>query len=82
MINKYGKGLVKNSSILIGILVGYAISLVLGLVDFSAVQGAAITPTVKFIGLPNVCVPSPPAKFFIAVANSPSPIHAIIVPET
>lgn len=53
MINKYGKGLVKNSSILIGILVGYAISLVLGLVDFSAVQGAAIVslPTPAAFGL-------------------------------
>ncbi|EQG76763.1 permease family protein [Clostridioides difficile DA00165] len=50
MINKYGKGV---SSILIGILVGYAISLVLGLVDFSAVQGAAIVslPTPAAFGL-------------------------------
>lgn len=37
MINKYGKGLVKNFLILIGILVGYVIFLVLGLVDFLVV---------------------------------------------
>jgi uracil-xanthine permease len=47
MINKFGKGLVKNSSILIGIVVGYAVSLAAGIIDFSAVHGAA------FISLPT-----------------------------
>lgn len=53
MINKFGKGLVKNSSILIGIVVGYLIALVAGIVDFSAVQGASIVsiPTPVAFGL-------------------------------
>ena len=41
MATKFGKGLVKDISILIGIVVGYVISLFFGMVDFSAVQGAA-----------------------------------------
>jgi len=53
MINKFGRGLVKNSSILIGIVVGYAVSLVAGIIDFSAVQGAALIslPTPVAFGL-------------------------------
>jgi uracil-xanthine permease len=41
LVTFFGKGLFKNLSILIGIAVGYIISLTLGMVDFSAVSGAA-----------------------------------------
>lgn len=39
---RFGKGLYKDASILIGIVAGYIISLAFGMVDFSAVQGASL----------------------------------------
>ncbi|MCI8320446.1 MAG: purine permease [Dorea sp.] len=41
-LNHYGKGLWKLSSILIGIVAGYIISLFFGIVDFSAVSSASL----------------------------------------
>lgn len=40
MLNKFGKGAIKDTAILLGIIVGYIISLFLGLVDFSSFQSA------------------------------------------
>ena len=41
-LNHYGKGILKLSSILIGIVAGYLVALCLGMVDFSAVAGASL----------------------------------------
>ncbi len=40
-LNHYGKGIWKLSSILIGIVAGYVVSLFFGMVDFSAIAGAS-----------------------------------------
>ncbi|MDR1378799.1 MAG: purine permease [Synergistaceae bacterium] len=40
LLNRYGKGIISNASILIGIVVGYLISIPLDLVDFSQVAAA------------------------------------------
>lgn len=40
-LNHYGKGIWKLSSILIGIIVGYIVALVFGMIDFSSVANAA-----------------------------------------
>lgn len=40
-LNHYGKGILKLSSILIGIITGYIVALLFGIVDFSAVSGAS-----------------------------------------
>lgn len=40
-LNHYGKGIFKLSSILIGIIAGYIVSFFFGMIDFSAVSGAA-----------------------------------------
>lgn len=40
-LNHYGKGIFKLSSILIGIIVGYIVALIWGMVDFSAVSQAS-----------------------------------------
>ena len=41
-LNHYGKGIWKLSSILIGIIAGYAVSLCFGMVDFSSVSDASL----------------------------------------
>ncbi|WP_406243487.1 uracil-xanthine permease family protein [Tissierella carlieri] len=41
MLMKFGKGLLKDIAILVGILVGYIITLAFNMVDFTAVSGAA-----------------------------------------
>lgn len=41
LITSFGKGLLKDASILVGILSGYAVAVVFGLVDFSSVAPAA-----------------------------------------
>lgn len=40
-INKFGKGLLKDTSILIGIVAGYILCLSLGMIDFSAMSSAS-----------------------------------------
>lgn len=42
LLMKFGKGLVQDAAILIGIIFGYLVSLAFGLVDFSAIQGTPI----------------------------------------
>ena len=37
-LNKYGKGLFKDASILVSIIFGYILSLILGIVNFSSIQ--------------------------------------------
>ena len=41
-LNHYGKGIFKLASILIGIIIGYIISIFFGMVDFSSVTGASL----------------------------------------
>jgi len=48
LLNRYGKGIFSSASILIGMLLGYLISIPLGLVDFEPIKDAA------FIGLPGI----------------------------
>lgn len=50
---RFGKGLFKDASILIGIIAGYVISLACGMIDFSAVQGVSLVslPTPVAFGL-------------------------------
>lgn len=60
-LNHYGKGIWKLSSILIGIVVGYVISLFFGMVDFSSVSAASCfqLPRVMHFGItfePSSCV--------------------------
>lgn len=60
-LNHYGKGIWKLSSILIGIVVGYVISLFFGMVDFSSVAAASYfqLPRVMHFGItfePSSCV--------------------------
>lgn len=60
-LNHYGKGIWKLSSILIGIIVGYIVSLGFGMVDFSAVSEAAFfqLPKPLHFGVvfePSACV--------------------------
>jgi len=50
-INFLGKGFIKQLSILIGVVVGYLISLSMGLVDFTSIQQASI------IGIPAFTLP-------------------------
>lgn len=61
VLNHFGKGIFKLASILIGIIVGYIISLFFGMVDFSAVAEAAMfqLPKPLHFGLkfePSACV--------------------------
>ncbi|MDT4763278.1 nucleobase:cation symporter-2 family protein [Sphaerochaeta sp. PS] len=42
VLNHFGKGIFKLASILIGIIVGYMLSLFLGIVDFSAISSAGV----------------------------------------
>lgn len=60
-LNHYGKGIWKLSSILIGIIVGYVISLFFGMVDFSAVASASFFQLPRFMHFgitfePSSCV--------------------------
>lgn len=60
-LNHYGKGIWKLSSILIGIISGYAVALFFGIVDFSAVSGASFfqIPMPLHFGVvfePSACV--------------------------
>ncbi len=60
-LNHYGKGIWKLSSILIGIIAGYGVSLCFGMVDFSAVSGASLfqLPRLLHFGIifePSACV--------------------------
>ena len=60
-LNHYGKGIWKLSSILIGIIAGYVMSLLFGIIDFSAVSGASFfqLPKPLHFGLvfePSACV--------------------------
>lgn len=60
-LNHYGKGIWKLSSILIGIVVGYIVSLAFGMVDFSVVSNAAFfqLPKPLHFGVvfePSACV--------------------------
>ncbi len=52
-LNHFGKGIFKLASILIGIIVGYTISLFLGIVDFSSIATAGIfqAPTIMHFGI-------------------------------
>ena len=52
-LNHFGKGIFKLASILIGIIVGYVISLFLGIVDFSSIATAGLfqAPTVMHFGI-------------------------------
>jgi NCS2 family nucleobase:cation symporter-2 len=47
LLNRYGKGIVSSASILIGMLVGYILCTVLGMVDFSSVKDASIISVPK-----------------------------------
>lgn len=53
VLNHYGKGILKLASILVGIIVGYVISLFLGIVDFSSIATAGIfqAPTIMHFGI-------------------------------
>ncbi len=52
-LNHFGKGIFKLASILIGITVGYCISLFLGIVDFSSIASAGYfqAPTIMHFGI-------------------------------
>ena len=49
IIDHFGKGYFKILSILIGIIVGYALAFVLGIVDFSAISSAPLISVPKFL---------------------------------
>ncbi|HKL57277.1 MAG TPA: solute carrier family 23 protein [Sphaerochaeta sp.] len=53
VLNHFGKGIFKLASILIGIIVGYVISLFLGIVDFSSIATAGVfqAPTIMHFGI-------------------------------
>lgn len=53
VLNHYGKGIFKLASILVGIIVGYIISLFLGIVDFSSIATAGLfqAPTIMHFGI-------------------------------
>ncbi len=53
VLNHFGKGIFKLASILIGIIVGYVISLFLGIVDFSSIATAGFfqAPTIMHFGI-------------------------------
>lgn len=60
-LNHFGKGIFKLASILIGIIVGYLIALLFGMVDFSPISEAAAfqLPTPLYFGIrfePSACV--------------------------
>ena len=60
-LNHYGKGIFKLASILIGIIIGYIISIFFGMVDFSSVTGASLIsiPQPLHFGIkfdPSACV--------------------------
>lgn len=60
-LNHYGRGIWKLASILIGIIVGYVVSLFFGMVDFSSVAGASWfqLPSVMHFGIkfePSACI--------------------------
>ena len=57
-LNHFGKGIWKLSSILIGIIVGYIVSLGFGMVDFSAVSEAAFFQLPKLLHFGVVFEPS------------------------
>lgn len=61
VLNHYTKGFLKLSSILIGIIVGYIVSLFFGMVDFSAIANASVfqLPIPMHFGIkfePSACV--------------------------
>ena len=53
VLNHFGKGIFKLASILIGIVIGYIISLFLGIVDFSSIATARVfqAPTIMHFGI-------------------------------
>jgi len=53
VLNHFGKGIFKLASILIGIIVGYIISLFLGIVDFSSIATAGVfqAPSIMHFGI-------------------------------
>lgn len=61
VLNHFGKGILKLASILIGIIVGYVVSLPFGMVDFSSIGAAAVfqIPQPLHFGIvfePSACV--------------------------
>ena len=71
IIQKFGKGLLKQVSILIGVVVGYSISVALNLVDLTAVQNASI------IAIPNFTLP----KFDISAILIIAPVVLAVLME-
>ena len=71
IIKTFGKGFLKQVAILIGVAVGYCISLVLNLVDVAAIQNASI------IAVPNFTLP----KFDMAAILIVVPVVLAVVME-
>lgn len=71
IFSSYFKGFIKAIPILLGILVGYAVSIPLGLVDFTAVKEAA------WVGLPNITLPTFDLGAIVIIA----PVAIVVIVE-
>lgn len=71
IFSSYFKGFIKAIPILLGIIVGYVISIPLGLVDFSGISKAA------WIGLPAITLP----RFDLAAILIIAPVAIVVIVE-
>lgn len=71
IFSSYFKGFLKTIPVLLGIIVGYVVSIPLGLVNFEGIAAA------KWIGLPNVTFP----KFDITAIAIIAPVAIVVIVE-
>ncbi len=71
VFSSYFKGFLKTIPVLLGIIVGYVVSIPLGLVSFEGIAAA------KWIGLPNVTFP----KFDITAIAIIAPVAIVVIVE-
>jgi uracil permease len=71
IFSSYFKGFLKTIPVLLGIIVGYAVSIPLGLVDFTGIGKAG------WIGLPNITLP----RFDISAIAIIAPVAIVVIVE-
>jgi uracil-xanthine permease len=71
VFSSYFKGFLKTIPVLMGIIVGYVVSIPLGLVDFTGIGKAA------WIGLPNITLP----RFDISAIAIIAPVAIVVIVE-
>jgi len=71
VFSSYFKGFIKAIPILLGIIVGYVVSIPLGLVDFTAIKEAA------WVGLPNITLPTFDLTAILIIA----PVAIVVIVE-